>query len=124
MLRFSRKVNALCVKAGRPEAITAGAMSPEDRARELRAERRILQKLAAALEDVRPPPGLAERMKRYRRRLADQIFLDGRIIRAATANDAQAIAVGVNQNEINRGKRTTLAKRLHFSRCLRDRRER
>ena len=95
-------------------------MSPKSRAREIRTELRVLKKLSRALADVKPPPGSADRMRGYRRRLAAQIFLDGRIVRAAKVEDEQAIAVGIKQNEINRQKRTSIAKRLGFSRCLRD----
>jgi hypothetical protein len=79
-----------------------------------------LARIRDVIADVPPAPGTKGRFSKYLKTLDDQILLDRRIARAARADDGQSITVGLHQNQLNRNRRTQIARDLHLSRCLRD----
>lgn len=115
---FVRAVNARCRGVPRAPAAPSETSLLARRAAQARAERRQLERLLRTLRTLRAPAAAQPAIRRYRRALIDQIFLDRRIERAAAAQDAQSVEIGLRQNRFNRMRRTQIARRLGLGRCL------
>lgn len=122
-LRFVRRVDAACRSVAVQPVVVGRAVGLE-RAKLLARERLWLRQLARALRTIRAPREDQERMRRYRRALRSQILLDGILANGLRAEDGEGgrpgVEAGERQNGFNRAARTTLARRLDFSRCLFD----
>jgi hypothetical protein len=117
---FVRKVNLLCERVGRAPLIPRAQRDVARRADNMSEHAGWLAILRRHLLRVHAPAAQADRFRTYLVKLEHEILLDRRIARAARAEDRQAVAIGLSQNEFNRDRRSRIARKLGFSACLRE----
>jgi hypothetical protein len=111
-----RRANRRCRRSVRAVHSGAAIRSLAERAADVRRERARLLRIRRAL--VAAAGGrLSPDLRRYRAALKDQMFLDGRIERAAKEGDVAAVAVGLRQNRYNERRRRQIADEVGLFAC-------